>query len=41
MADRYFVKVFAAGKRQRANFREFDLDLFQPTARALEGEEGH
>jgi hypothetical protein len=38
MADRFFVKVFAAGKRQLLELQKFDVDLFQPTARATEAE---
>lgn len=38
MADRYFVKVFASGRRQLQQLQTFDYDLFQPTARVREGE---
>ena len=38
MEDRYFVKVFASGSRQLLQLQQFDFDLFQPTARAREGE---
>jgi len=38
MADRFFVKVFASGKRQLLQLQKFDFDLFQPTARIREGE---
>jgi len=36
MTDRFFVKVYAAGKSQLAKLQEFDLDLFHPTARVDE-----
>ena len=38
MADRFFVKVFAASKAELVQLQKFDLDLFQPTARANERE---
>jgi hypothetical protein len=38
MADRFFVKVLASGKRQLQELQSFDLDLFPPTARAGEKE---
>jgi hypothetical protein len=38
MADRFFVKVFASGKRELLQLQKFDFDLFQPTARVREGE---
>lgn len=38
MPDRFFVKVYAPGKRQLVQLQKFDLDLFQPTVRLREGE---
>jgi hypothetical protein len=38
MADRFFVKVFAPTRAGLAQLQKFDLDLFQPTARADERE---
>ena len=39
MARRFFVTVLAPSKRALLNLGEYDLDLFQPTAKATEQNE--
>ena len=38
MADRFFVKVFAADPATLRRLRDYELDLFKATAREREGD---
>ena len=38
-ARRFFVTVVASSRRALISLREYDLDLFQPTSRAIEQKE--
>ena len=39
MPTQFFVTVFADSRRELMNLRAYDLDLFQPTAKALSDQE--
>jgi hypothetical protein len=39
MVTKYFVEVIASNKQQLINLQKFELDLFQPTAKSIDGKE--